>query len=138
MRKEHAAKNARKKEDTDFEIAFYENILQETPNFIEALIVLGDLYTKAGTWQKGLEVDLKLSRLRPQDAVVFYNLACSFALLNQTRSALGALSKAIDYGYDDFEHLKGDRDLDNLLKDAHFQQYIKQLEKKKKPAKPLS
>ncbi len=132
MRKEHAPKISRKKEDIDFEIAFYENILKGTPNFIEALSVLGDLYTKAGMWQKGLEVDLKLAQLRPEDALVFYNLACSYALLNQTRAALSALTRAIDFGYDDFEYLKGDADLDNLLKDEHFKLYIKQLEKKKK------
>ncbi|MDE2027329.1 MAG: hypothetical protein KGK03_03565 [Candidatus Omnitrophica bacterium] len=135
MRKEHAAKLPRKKEDIDFEISFYENILRSTPDFIQALAAIGDLYTKAGLWQKGLEVDIKLSGLRPEDPVVFYNLACSYALLNQTRAALGALTKAIDLGYDDFEHMKGDTDLDNLLKDEHFQQYIKQLEKKKKPAR---
>jgi tetratricopeptide (TPR) repeat protein len=135
MRKEHASKIYRKKEDIDFEIAFYENILKDTPHFIEALGAIGDLYTRAGLWQKGLEVDIKLSHLRPEDAVVFYNLACSYALLNQTRTALGALTKAIDFGYDDFEHLKGDTDLDNLFKDEHFRQYIKQLEKKKKPTK---
>lgn len=132
MRKEHASKNIRKKQDTDFEIAFYESILKDTPDFIEALIVLGDLYTKTGLWQKGLEVDLKLSRLRPEDALVFYNLACSYALLKSTRMALGALTRAIEFGYDDFEYLKADTDLDNLLKDEHFGQYIKQLEKKKK------
>jgi len=137
MRKEHAPKASRKKEDVDFEIAFYENILKETPNFIEALSAIGDVYTRAGLWQKGLDVDIKLSSLRPDDAIVFYNLACSYALLNQTRAALGALTKAIDYGYDDFEHLKEDTDLDNLLKDEHFQQYIKQLGKKKKPTKHL-
>jgi len=135
MRKEHAPKVSRKKEDIDFEIAFYENILKATPHFIEALTAVGDLYTRAGLWQKGLEVDLKLTELRPEDALVFYNLACSYALLNQTRAALSALTKAIDFGYDDFEYLKGDTDLDNLLKDEHFQQYIKQLEKKKKASK---
>jgi len=138
MPKEYASQNTRKKQDTDFEIAFYEGILKDTPMFIEALSVLGDLYTKAGLWQKGLEVDLKLSRLRPEDALVFYNLACSYALLKQTRAALGALTRAIELGWDDFEYLKGDADLDNLLKDEHFQQYIKQLEKKKKRlSKPL-
>ena len=132
MPKEQAPQSTRKKQDTDFEIVFYEGILKDTPMFIEALSVLGDLYTKAGLWQKGLEVDLKLSRLRPEDPLVFYNLACSYALLKQTRAALGALTRAIEFGWDDFEYLKGDTDLDNLLKDEHFQQYIKQLEKKKK------
>ena len=69
MRKEHAPKNTRQKQDADFEIAFYEAILQDTPMFIEALVVLGDLYTKAGLWQKGLDVDLKLSRNMPRDTI---------------------------------------------------------------------
>lgn len=131
MRKTHAPKVQRKKEDTEFEIGFYEKIIADTPHFIEALAALGDLYTKAGYWQKGLDVDVRLSGLKPDDPVISYNLACSYALLNQTRAALNALSKAIELGYDDFRHLRSDRDLENLLKDAHVQAFIKQLEKKK-------
>ena len=135
MRKEHAQKIFRKKDDLDFEIAFYENILQETPNFIEALAAIGNLYTKAGFWQKGLEVDLKLARLRPDDPVVFYNLACSYALLNQSRLAWSALSKAIGLGYNDFKHLREDPDLGTLLKDEQVQEFLAQLERKRKTTK---
>ena len=131
MRKEHAPKISRKKEDIDFEISFYENILKSTPDFIEALSAIGDLYTRAGLWQKGLDVDIKLSHLRPEDAIVHYNLACSYALLNQTRAALGSLTKAIDFGYDDFEHLKGDTDLDNLLKTPIFSNTLNSWKKRK-------
>lgn len=135
MRKEHAPKVSRKKDDVTFEISFYENILKETPDFIEALIAIGDLYTRAGFWQKGLDVDLKLSKLRSDDATIFYNLACSYALLNQTRPALTALSRAIDLGYADFKHLREDPDLENLMKDEQFQQFLTQLEKKRKAPK---
>ena len=135
MRKEHTPKAPRKKDDIEFEITFYESILKETPDFIEALTVIGDLYTRAGHWQKGLNVDLRLTELRPDDPVIFYNLACSYALLNQTRVALTALTKAIELGYDDFEYMKTDMDLENLFKDEHFQKYVKSLEKKKKPSK---
>jgi len=131
MRKIHAPKAQRKKEDTEFEIGFYEKIIADTPDFIQALAALGDLYTRAGYWQKGLDADVRLSGLKPDDPVIFYNLACSYALLNQTRAALNALSKAIELGYDDFRHLRSDRDLENLLKDAHVQAFIKQLEKRK-------
>ena len=55
MRKEHAPKTPRKKDDIEFEIAFFESILKTTPNFIEALSAIGDLYTRAGYWQKGLD-----------------------------------------------------------------------------------
>ncbi len=135
MRKEHAPKVSRKRDDTEFEIVFYENILKETPDFIEALVAIGDLYTKAGFWQKGLEVDLKLARLRCDDAIIFYNLACSYALLNQTRLALSALSKAIEFGYSDFKHLREDPDLENLLKDEQVQEFLAQSEKKRKMSK---
>ena len=133
MRKEYAPKAPRKKDDMEFEILFYEKILKTAPNFIEALTNLGDLYTKAGYWQKGLEVDMRLSKLRPEDPMISYNLACSYALLNQPRPALNALSKAVESGYDDFEFLLTDPDLENLLKDPHVHEFIKQLEKKKKP-----
>ncbi len=135
MRKEHTPKVSKKKDDIEFEIAFLENILKDAPNFIEALIALGDMYTRAGFWQKGLEVDLKLVRLRPKDAIVFYNLACSYSLLNQTRLALAALTKAIDLGYNDFQHLREDADLENLLKDEQVKTFLAQVEKKRKTSK---
>ncbi len=131
MRKEHALKNSRKN-DLEFELNFYESILKRTPDFIEALTAIGDLYTKTGHWQKGLEIDLRLTQLRPEDPIVLYNLACSYALLNQTRAALQALSKAIELGYDDFAHLRSDADLENLLKDEHVQAYIRELEQRRK------
>jgi len=42
---------------------------------------LGNAYTENGMYAKGLLVDLKLSRLKPNDPLVHYNLARSYALL---------------------------------------------------------
>lgn len=124
--------------DIDFEIAFYENILKESPDFIEALLALADLYTKKGLYLEGLHLDEKLSRLRPQDATIFYNLACSYSLLNNPYAALIAIKKAIELGYDEFTHLYNDPDLANLLADAEFQKYLKDAQKKrKKPSKTI-
>ena len=123
--------SATDKEEMDFEIHFYENILKNVPTFIEALIALGDVYTKRGLYQKGLEIDLRLATLRPEDSVVLYNLACSYCLLNDVSAALRALHQAVELGYDDFAHLESDTDLLNLLKDDDFQEYIQKLKKKK-------
>ena len=123
--------SATNKEEMDFEIHFYENVLRNAPAFIEALIALGDVYTKRGLYQKGLEIDLRLSALRSEDSVVFYNLACSYCLLNDVSAALRALRQAVELGYDDFTHLESDTDLLNLLKDDDFQEYIQKLKKKK-------
>jgi tetratricopeptide (TPR) repeat protein len=120
-----------KKKDDNFEIRFYEGILKNSPNFVEVLIVLGDLYTKRGFYKKGLKVDLRLKKLRPFDPVVFYNLACDYSLLGQIDKAFEALKKAISLGYTDFEYLKRDKDLENLRKDKRFERIISFFKEKK-------
>lgn len=95
----------------DFEIAFYERLLAETPDFVDALRALGEAYSRRGWYEKGLRVDEQLIRLKTSDPMVWYNLACSYSLLNRLDEAIDALRKAIGLGYDDFEYLLKDPDL---------------------------
>jgi len=118
--------------DVEFEIAFYEGLIRKKPDFVDALKALGDLYTKKGLVEKGLQVDEHLSQLQPSDPVVLYNLACSYSLLNQTDKALRSIKRAIKCGYHDFDHIKEDKDLDNLRKDSRFSRYLLRVEKKVK------
>lgn len=120
---------ARREHDMDFEIRFYERILTDKPDFIEALIALGDLYTKRGCYEKGLDVDRKLSRLRSEDPVVLYNLACSYSLLSDVDKAFSVIKLALQCGYDDFDYLEQDTDLLNLRSSPAFQQYFTQFRK---------
>jgi Flp pilus assembly protein TadD len=113
--------------DIQFEISFYEKVLERSPGFIEALICLGDLYTKQGFFEKGLRVDERLAQLRPQDPVVFYNLACSYSLMADVNSAERAMRHAVELGYGDFEYLSKDPDLINLLNSDTFRIFFKEL-----------
>lgn len=106
--------------DLEFEIKFYENILKDSPDFVEALVALGDAYTKNGRYEEGLKVDQKLAKLKPKDPVVFYNLACSYSLLKELDVSLEALRKAIKLGYDDFSYIQKDLDLENLRQDKRY------------------
>jgi tetratricopeptide (TPR) repeat protein len=117
----------RRSGDPAFEIGFYEKVLENSPNFIEALSALGDLYTREGFYDKGLKVDERLARLRPDDAVVLYNLACSYSLLNDLPRAREAMARAIARGYDDWDHLERDQDLENLRSDGEFAEYFRGL-----------
>lgn len=117
--------------DIDFEIRFYESVLKESPDFIQTIIALADLYTKKGLYREGLVLDEKLARMRPDDPVIFYNLACSYSLVNEHSAALNAIKKAIELGYDDFDHLSADADLANLMADEQFRQYLKTVQKKR-------
>lgn len=123
----------RKIDDPSFEISFYENILQEKGDFIEALIALGDLYTRNGFYEKGLEVDRKLSSLRPEDPVILYNLACSYSLLQDADRSLGAIKLALENGYDEYDYLEQDMDLEFLRKDSRFQEFFHRFRKEQNP-----
>ncbi|HLU48962.1 MAG TPA: tetratricopeptide repeat protein [Planctomycetota bacterium] len=95
---------------------------------VELLSQLGDIYSRLGLLQKGLEVDETLVRLRPHEPLYHYNLACSHSRLGHVESALAALKEAIRLGYQNFEHLRNDSDLDNLKRDKRFQALLRQLE----------
>jgi tetratricopeptide (TPR) repeat protein len=116
----------------DFEIYFYESLLARTPDFPQALIALGEAYTKKGLFGKGLEADEKLLKLRPLDEVVYYNLACDYALLNDSDRSLKALEKAIVLGYRDFRYMEKDSDLTFLRADVRFRVLLAKYRPKRK------
>ena len=117
-------------EDLDFEIEFYENILRRKSDFIQALMALGDLYTKKGLYKEGLVIDQKLAQLKPYNPLVLYNLACSYSLLDEISQAFASIQKAVECGYHDFKHLEQDPDLKNLRRDTHFQQFLAEVKNK--------
>ncbi|OGX06463.1 MAG: hypothetical protein A3G87_00880 [Omnitrophica bacterium RIFCSPLOWO2_12_FULL_50_11] len=111
-------------ETADAEVTFLEALVRKNPNFVDALIPLAEMYTQKGLYEKGLVIDKRLAQLKKEDPVVHYNLACSFALLEQTTEALTALARAISLGYSDFEHMQRDRDLKNLHDHPEFRKLI--------------
>jgi tetratricopeptide (TPR) repeat protein len=106
--------------DLEVEILFLEGVIRRDPAYIEALQILGDDYTRRGRYTEGLEIDERLSRLRPGDSVVHYNLACSYSLTQQVELALEALDAAINFGYRDFKSMDTDPDLNNLRQHADY------------------
>ena len=114
-------------EQMDFEINFFEKLLEKKPDFVEAMEALADLYTKRGAFDKGLILDERLKKIKPHDPMVHYNLACSYSLLNEIDKAFDTIKRAIDLGYDNLRYLEVDPDLANLRQDNRFQNYIHQI-----------
>lgn len=112
-------------EDIDFQIRFFEDLMEDDQNFIDVLIPLADAYTKKGWFEKGLCLDKKLADLRPDDPNIIYNLSCSYALLNMVREALETLKKALDLGYHDLDWLAQDPDLAGLRNNEGYKKLIK-------------
>ena len=121
------SKSSKAKELLEFEIAFYQQLLDAKPDFVDALMALGEAYTRRGWYDKGLAVDLKLTQLKTDDPVIWYNVACSYSLLKRYEDALAALHRAVAMGYDDFEFLLNDADLAALRQQPTFRQFIQTL-----------
>jgi tetratricopeptide (TPR) repeat protein len=102
--------------ELDIKISFFEGIVRRDPQYVEALQVLGDHYTQRGKYEQSLKVDQQLSRLEPRNPLVFYNLACSYALNSDLDLAVSALEQALTLGYRDFKWLARDPDLRRLRK----------------------
>jgi|TARA_B100000315_G_scaffold242528_1_gene264807 tetratricopeptide (TPR) repeat protein len=120
----------------NFEIKFYENILKELPDCVNVLIPLGDAYTRKGFYQEGLAIDKKLVQLQPDDPTIHYNLSCSLSLLGRYKEALEELKKAVLFGYEEFDYICKDKDLEDLRKLPSFKTFFSKLKnlKRKLPA----
>jgi len=114
----------RKRSQLDFEIEFFERILSRDPNYVEVLTNLGELFTRKGCHRRALQVDLRLAGLRPKCPEVFYNLACSYALVNQPASAVDALQQAVELGFSDLDYLLSDPDLSSIRAHPLFQRLV--------------
>jgi len=116
----------------DFEMRFYEELLKERPDFVQVLASLGDVYTRKGFYEEGLEVDHRLAKLKPDDPIVHYNLACSLSLVDEVDKALEELKEAVLLGYDDFSYILKDPDLKAVRKHPQFDKFMERIKKIKK------
>lgn len=107
--------------ELDVKIGFMEGVVRRDPGYVEALQILGDDYTRRGKYADGLKVDRQLSRLRPEDPLVQYNLACSYSLIGNFNLAIAALERALNLGYRDFKWLAQDPDLGDLRRHPLYQ-----------------
>ena len=62
----------------------------------------------------------RLAEWRPESATVYYNLACAHALGKDREAAVKALKKAVSLGYDRWNHIATDPDLNNIHETDYF------------------
>ena len=118
---------------SSFEIRLAKSVLDRDPKHVEALTILGAALTRAGRHEEALEIDLKTTTLLRNEPTAFYNLACSYSVLNRIDESIGALKKALELGYRDFNHLFKDEDLENVRSDPRFRDLLRRKWGKRQP-----
>jgi tetratricopeptide (TPR) repeat protein len=64
-------------------------------------------------------------KLQPDNAGIYYNIACLFAIQNNREHAVEWLRRAVEKGYDKWDKIKTDPDLENIRDSAYYQEIIK-------------
>ncbi len=76
----------------------------------------GNVYKDKGQFKQALSDYNKAVELNQNDPVGYYNIACVYSLQKASEDACTWLKKSIDKGFDKWEHIKKDKDLDNIRK----------------------
>jgi len=108
----------------DFEIQLSRALLRLDGKRVDALMMLGHSFTHKGLYKQVLVVDCKLVALRPDDPIIFYNLACSLSNLGELDESLDAIKKSLDLGYRDIPYMLADPDLENVRQDPRFKRLL--------------
>jgi serine/threonine protein kinase/tetratricopeptide (TPR) repeat protein len=101
-------------------IAALENHLKQVPEDARARILLGGDYARLARTDDALR-ELKMAvTLRANEALILYNAACLYCVLDRKAEALDALSKAWEVGYRDAVWARRDPDLLTLHDNPEF------------------
>ena len=98
-----------------------ENHLREVPEDARARILLGGMYSQEHRVEDAVRETNLAMTLRPNEATVLYNAACTFSNLGRKTDALDALRKSWEAGYRDAEGTRRDPDLAALHGEPEFE-----------------
>jgi non-specific serine/threonine protein kinase len=99
----------------------FENHLREVPEDARARILRSGMYAQEGRTEDSVREANLAMVLRPNEATVLYNAACTFADLGKRAEAIDALRKAWDAGFKDADWTRRDPDLASLHGDPEFE-----------------
>ena len=98
------------------------------PNYAEAILNRGVVYMAMHKLNKA-EIDLELAKkLDPNNPNVHYNLVCLYSITKRFDLAIDSLDSALSLGFEDYDTLRSDVDLNALRKTKEF---VKTCEKHK-------
>jgi tetratricopeptide (TPR) repeat protein len=122
---EISTRRLREQSQLDFEIEFLGRLLERDPYFVDALRVHGNNLAAKGQYARALQLDRRLVRLTPDNAIAWYNLACTYTVLGMIDPGFFALQRALELGYDYPNRLRRDPDLKALRRDPRFARLLR-------------
>jgi len=105
----------------------FQNVLYVIPKYLEnhpddgrAHMLLGIFLVLAGRIDEAKGEAKKALDLNPTDPLMLYNAACFYARIGEHHLALKTLTNAISSGYQNYEWIKRDTDLDSIREEQEY------------------
>jgi serine/threonine protein kinase/Flp pilus assembly protein TadD len=108
------------------EIGVLRQQLEQVPEDVRARILLAADYAKFQRKEEAIRELEKAVALRPNDAIILYNSACTFAVMGMKAEALALLKRTRAAGYGNLDWMARDPDLVCLHGDPEFQRLIQE------------
>ncbi len=117
-----------KMKDFDNAIVEFTRATELMPNYAVAYSNRGVAYIQQRKLNKASDDLLKAAQLAPKDKNVHYNLTALYCLQGAKDRAFDSLDKALENGFDNYDALRSDPDIEGIRNDPEFR---KTLEKHK-------
>lgn len=115
-----------KTEQYDLAEAFFLKALALDPSFEQAFKYLKKVYFKTKQWDSAEELLLNWIKIKPNESINYYDLACIKSIQNQIPEGLEYLEESFKKGYKNLDKIKSDKDIENLRKTEVFNELLKQ------------
>src|SRR5271168_279588 len=108
------------------EVEVLQDQLQHFPDDVRARVLLASDLANFGD-AEGAVMQVKIAvAMRPSDANVLYNAACTYGVLRMKAESLDAFRKAVEAGYSNKDWSKKDPDLRILHDDPEFKELVEE------------
>ena len=104
---------------------FFSEYLEDNLDDSRARILYANFLLINGDVEKAREEITTALTLNPDDNVMLYNAACAYARINEKKLAINTLQRIVLAGYEDFDWIKKDPDLENIRNEPEFIELVK-------------
>jgi tetratricopeptide (TPR) repeat protein len=102
----------------------FQTALTIEPESIDVLNASAIVYVNKMQYQDAILTFKRLIDIQPENNIFHYNISCLYAIQNMENESIEWLTKAIANGYNNRDHLKNDKDLENIRHTPYFKSLV--------------
>ncbi|MEJ2495139.1 MAG: hypothetical protein P8Y79_12510, partial [Ignavibacteriaceae bacterium] len=101
-------------------LEFYKRFLEENPDDGRARIFHAQMLIFAGKLEEAKKETMIALELSPNDNVMLYNAVCVYSRINDKKLAVKTLKIITESGFEHYDWIKRDPDLDNIRNEPEY------------------